>query len=85
MHIEAGVMVGITHVSVIKEPDISHVKDLIALHGEEFLEVLRWFDKVAEPNHGGEVGFLSLQECASELDRFGGGLQLGLRANEPNL
>ena len=67
MHVEAGVVVGVTHVSVVKEPDIPDVEDLIAFHGEEFLEVLRWFDQVTEPDHGWQIGPLALQEGASQL------------------
>ena len=67
-----------THVSVVEEPHISHIKDLISLHLEELLEVLNWLDQVTEPNHGWEIGLLSLEEGTSKLDRLGGSLLLGL-------
>ena len=64
-------MIRFSHVSIVYEPDVSNVKDFRSLHCEEFLEVLRWFNQIGEPNHGWQIGFLSLQEGTFELDRVG--------------
>jgi hypothetical protein len=64
-------MIGFAHVSVIHEPDVSNIKDFIPLLCEEFLEVSRWFNQIGEPDHGWQIGFLSLQEGTFELDRVG--------------
>jgi len=67
-HSEALVMVGVTHVSVVNEPHISNIEDLAIFLLEELLEVFRWLNEVTEPNHGWEIGLLSLQESTSKLN-----------------
>jgi hypothetical protein len=51
IHIERFVVVRVSHVSVIEEPHISDVKNLVIFFSEELLEVLNRFDKITEPNH----------------------------------
>lgn len=42
LHLEAAVMVGVAHVSIVEQPHVSNVQNLAVLHFEELLEVFRW-------------------------------------------
>lgn len=69
MHIKARVMVRVAHVSVVEEPNVSHVEHLVAFFFKKWLEVFRWFDQVAEPDHRWQIMLSTLEESSSKLDR----------------
>jgi hypothetical protein len=60
-------MIGISKVSVVEEPHVSVVHDLVVLTSEELCEVLCGLEQVREPNHCGEVLLVALEELASQL------------------
>ena len=78
LHIEALVMVGVAHVSVVKEPHISHVEDLVSWLIKEGGEVLNWLDQITEPDHSWEIASSSLKQCTSELNSLSGIMSSGL-------
>ena len=80
-HGEVIVMIRVSHVSVVQKPDVSDIKDLVALLVEELLEVLNWLNKVTEPNHSGEIMFFTLEELASQFNLGGVFLVRGLYIN----
>jgi len=77
-HVEALVMIRVAHISVVEEPDISHVKDFIALHGEELLKVFNWLDQVREPNQSWKILSFALKQGTSELNGLSALLLLSL-------
>jgi hypothetical protein len=60
-------MVGVTEISIVEEPDIADVEDLIVGAVEEFSEVLAGFEEISQPDHRGQVTVSSLQEVTSQL------------------
>jgi hypothetical protein len=71
VHIKALVMIRSSHVSNIKKPDVSDVKNFVICSFEEFFKVLCWLHKLWDPNHGGEIGLFSLQKGTSKLNIMG--------------
>ena len=65
---EALVMIGVTEVSVVEQPDIADVEHLVVGAGEELSEVLGWLEEISEPDHGGQVGTSALEEVPSQLN-----------------
>ena len=61
-------MIGVSKVSVINEPNISDIENLVVSLGEESFKVLRLFNQITEPNHGWKICLSSLQEFSSQLD-----------------
>jgi len=71
-------VIRVAHVSVVEKPNISHVKNLIAILGKELLKVFNWLDQIREPNQSRKIVSLALQELTSELNGPGIVLLLGL-------
>jgi hypothetical protein len=65
------VVIRVSEVPVVQQPDVPHVEDLIVGASEELLEVLSRLEEVAQPDHGGEIGGAALQELASQLNFVG--------------
>jgi hypothetical protein len=78
LHSEAGMVVRMSHVSVVKKPHVSDIEHFISFHLKELFEVFRWLHKIAEPDHSWQIGLSSLQESSSQLHRVGVGSQLCL-------
>jgi len=70
-HVEALVMIGSSHVSNIKEPNVSDAKNFIILSFEEFFKVCCWLHKLWDPYHGGKVRLSSLQKGTSKRNFTG--------------
>lgn len=60
-------MVGVSEISIVEEPDIADVEDLIVGAVEEFSEVLAGFEEISQPDHRGQVTVSSLEEVTSQL------------------
>lgn len=60
-------MVGVSEVSIVEEPDIADVEDLIVGAVEEFSEVLAGLEEISQPDHRGQVTISSLEEVTSQL------------------
>ena len=65
---EALVMIGVTKVSVVEEPDIADVEDFVVGACEELSEVLGGLEEISEPDHGGQVGASAFEEVPPQLD-----------------
>lgn len=61
-------MVGVTKVTVVEEPHIANIKNLIVWAIEEALEVLNWLQEIGEPDQSGKISTSSLNESTSQLD-----------------
>lgn len=71
-------MVGVSHVSDVKKPDISVVQNLVVWLVEEVLKVTCWFDQVTEPKHGWEIVLSSFEVGTTKLNGAIACLSLGL-------
>ena len=60
-------VIRVSKVSVVEEPDVADIEDLVVGASEEFSEVLTWLEEVSKPDHGWQVTVSSLEELASEL------------------
>ena len=60
-------MVGVSEISIVEEPDIADVEDLIVGAVEELSEVLAGFEEISQPDHRGQVTVSSLEEVTSQL------------------
>jgi len=78
VHSEAVVVVGVTHVSNVEQPDVSHTKDLIVRVVEEGFKVGSGLDQIAEPDKSRQVVSPSLEESSTELYLVGFGLERSL-------
>lgn len=78
---EGVVMVGVSEVSVVQEPDVPVVSDLVVFTGEELGKVLCRLEQVREPNHGRQVFLLALDKLPSQLHLVRVLLVCGLRAD----
>ena len=65
---EALVMIGVTEVSVVEEPDVADVEDFVVGACEELSEVLGGLEEISEPDHGGQVGASALEEVTPQLN-----------------
>ena len=61
VHIEAGVVVRVAHVSNVDQPNVSHIKDLVSGVREELLEIRGRLNQVTKPDHGGQIMLPSLK------------------------
>lgn len=61
-------MIRVSEVTIVQEPDISHIEDLVVGAIEEMSEVLAWLEQVREPNHCWEIALSALNEVTSKLD-----------------
>jgi hypothetical protein len=61
------VVIRVSKVSVVEEPDVADIEDFVVGASEEFSEVLTWLEEVGKPDHGWQVTVSSLEELASEL------------------
>ena len=75
-------VIRVTHVSIIEEPNISNIKNFASLVFEERLKVLNGLDKIGEPDHGGEISSSTGKELSTELNILSVVLSLGLGADE---
>ena len=64
-------MVRATLISVVQQPDISNVGDLVTRILKEWLEILCRLSKLWQPNKRGQVSLSSLDVVAGELDLVG--------------
>jgi hypothetical protein len=64
-------MVGTALVSVVEQPDISNIGDLVVRVLKEWLEILCRLNKLWKPNKRGQVSLSSLNVGAGELDLVG--------------
>ena len=65
---EALVMIGVTEVSVVEQPDIAHVEHFVVGAGEELSEVLGGLEEISEPDHGGQIRASALEEVTPQLN-----------------
>lgn len=77
-HSKTFVVIRVSHVSIVEQPNVSGVQDLVVWVGEEWSEVFNWLDKVTEPDHSREIWLSSLEESSSEFDMFRLGLHSSL-------
>lgn len=68
IHIVRLVVIRVTLVSVIEQPDISHISDFIVSSCEEGLEVFCGFDQFREPNKCGQILLFAWNVSASEFN-----------------
>ena len=61
------VVVGVTEVSIVEEPNVSDIDDLVVWASEELSEVLAGLEQVSQPDHSGKVTVSALQELSSQL------------------
>jgi hypothetical protein len=61
-------MIRVSHVSVVEEPDVPDVEDLVVRASEELLEVFSRLKQVREPDKCGKVTLSTLNELASQLN-----------------
>lgn len=59
-------MVRVSKVSVVEEPHISDVRNLVIRPRKELVEVLNWLNQVGQPNHCGQIWVSSLDELSSK-------------------
>lgn len=74
-------MVRVTKVSVVKEPDVADVEDLVVWAGEELSKVLGGLEEISQPDHGRKIAASSLEEVTSQLHLVGVLLMGGLYEN----
>ena len=74
-------MVRVTKVSVVKEPDVADVEDLVVWAGEELSKVLGGLEEISQPDHGRKIAASSLEEVTSQLHLVGVLLMSGLYEN----
>ena len=60
-------MIRVSEVSVVEEPHVTNISDLVVLPLEELLEVLCWFQEISKPDQGWQIIASSLEELASQL------------------
>ena len=72
------VVIRITEVTIIQEPDVANIEDLVVGAIEERLKVLCGLQEIWEPDHGWEVSLSSLEESTSQLHLIGFLLVCGL-------
>jgi hypothetical protein len=65
---EALVMIGVTEVSVVEQPDIAHVEHFVVGACEELSEVLGGLEEISEPDHGGQICASALEEVPPQLN-----------------
>jgi hypothetical protein len=75
------VVVRVTKVSVVKEPDVADVEDLVVWAGEELSKVLGGLEEISQPDHGRKIAASSLEEVTSQLHLVGVLLMGGLYEN----
>ena len=61
-------VVRVTKVTVVKEPHIAHIENLVVGASEELSEVLAGLEEICEPDHCGQVTVSPLKEVSSQLD-----------------
>ena len=61
-------VIRVSEVSVVEEPDVADIEDLVVWASEEFSEVLTGLEEISEPDHGGQVTVSSLEELPSQLN-----------------
>lgn len=71
LHVVRVVVVRVSLVTVVEEPNVSDFSNFVVLSIEEGLEVLSRLDQLGKPNQSGEILLLSLQVLASELHTGG--------------
>ena len=64
-------VIRLTLVSVVKEPDVSHVEHLVLPLAEEVLEVACWLSELRQPDHCWQIGLTTLKKCTLKSDIFG--------------
>lgn len=74
-------VVRVTKVSVVKEPDVADVEDLVVWAGEELSKVLGGLEEISQPDHGRKIAASSLEEVTSQLNLVGVLLMGGLYEN----
>ena len=74
-------MVGVTEVTVIEEPDIANVEDLVVGASEELGKVLAGLEQIRQPDHGWQVSLSSLEEMTSQFHLVSFLLMSGLYLN----
>ena len=60
-------VIRVSEVSVVEEPDVADIEDLVIRASEEFSEVLTGLEEISQPDHGRQVSVSSLEELASQL------------------
>ena len=61
-------VIRVSEVSVVEEPDVADIEDLVVWASEEFSEVLTGLEEISEPDHGRQVTVSSLEELPSQLN-----------------
>ena len=65
---EGIVMVWVTKISVVEEPDIADVEDLVVWAIKELGKILGWLKEISQPDHGWKITVSSLKELTSQLN-----------------
>ena len=60
-------VIGVAEVSVVEEPHVTDVEDLVVRASEELSEVLTGLEQISQPYHGRQVTVSSLEEMTSQL------------------
>lgn len=71
VHVVGVVVIRVSLVTVVKQPNVSHFSDFVVMSIEESFKVLSRLDQLRQPNHGGQIVLLSSQVFTSELNRSG--------------
>ena len=79
------VMVRLTLVTVVEQPNIALVSDLVALSVEEAREVGSRFEDVSEPDHDWLVNATGGEEGSSQLDVLSVALYLGTYSTDSKI
>jgi hypothetical protein len=65
---EGVVVIRVSKVSIVEEPHVSDISDLVVFSAEELGKVLCWFEDISQPDQSWEIWASSLQELASQLN-----------------
>ena len=60
-------VIRVSEVSVVEEPHITDIRNLIVFPLEELLKVLCWFKEISKPDQSWQIIGFSLEELASQL------------------
>ena len=73
LHLVAVMVVGLSLVTVVQEPDVPDLANLVAWSAEEWSEVGSWLNQLWKPDHSWQVWSASWDESTSEFDILAAG------------
>ena len=59
-------VIGVAEVSVVEEPNVTDVEDLVVRASKELSEVLTGLEQISQPYHSRQVTVSSLEEMTSQ-------------------